>query len=163
MYAPIPEIELARSLELIVAAIEPLAGEESVEYLSVEGSIEINRSFAIVPQLLTDILVKESLKSEAEMILKVKRPDFLGDARWEFRHGKQTIEAKVLDTKWLAEFRSGNVLLIPRDALRVIVLSLVRYGHDGELVDTKHEILKVTRKNSDGAKFTGKDYFCLDV
>jgi hypothetical protein len=57
--------------------------------------VQINKSFAVVPEALTDLLVKESLQSEAQMILLVKRPDFLGDARWEFRQGRLPIEAKI--------------------------------------------------------------------
>jgi hypothetical protein len=69
------------------------------------------------------------------MILVVKRPDFLGDARWEFRHGRLPIEAKILDGGWLADFRNGVAVLKPGDALRAMVRSRVRYGYDGELVD----------------------------
>jgi hypothetical protein len=88
-------------------------------------------------------LVKESLESEAPMILIVKRPDFLGDSRWEFRHGKQPFEAKLMDAAWLADFRNGVVVLRPGDGLRAKVRSVVRYGHDGELIDSKHEVLEV--------------------
>ncbi len=77
------------------------------------------------------------------MILIVKRPDFLGDARWEFRHGRQAIDAKILDGTWLADFHNDRIVLMPGDALRAMVRSLVRYGYDGELVDSKHEITKV--------------------
>jgi hypothetical protein len=142
-YTAIPVIEVARSVELIADAVKPLGERDSIRYLSADPAIEISRSFAVVPEMLTELIVKESVPSQAQMILMVKRPDFLGEARWEFRHGKQSIEAKILDATWLAEFHNDQVVLMPGDALRAIVLSLVRYGYDGELVDSKHEILKV--------------------
>jgi hypothetical protein len=72
------------------------------------GATEINTSFEVVPEVLKDNLVKESLESTVPMILIVKRPDFLGDSRWEFRHGKQPIDAKLIDATWITEFRNGN-------------------------------------------------------
>jgi len=142
-YVPIPRVEVARSLELIANAVKPLNVNEAVRYLSSEPPVNITRSIGLVPEVLTDILVKESVESSAQMILMVKRPDFLGEARWEFRHGKEAIEAKIVDEKWLAQFRSGEVLLKPGDAFRAIVISVARYGYDGELVDSKHEIDRV--------------------
>jgi hypothetical protein len=142
-YAPISSIEIVRSIEMITNAIQPLAEGDSVAYLSPETRVEFNRSFQVVPNALTDLLVKESIKSETPMILMIKRPDFLGDSRWEFRHEKRVFDAKIQDSEWLFDFRSGVVLLLPGDALRCIVRSEVRYGYDGEVVDSKQEIIKV--------------------
>lgn len=142
-YVPIPSIEVARSVALIGEALAPLQESISVRYLSADSSVEINRSFSVAPEVLTDLLVKESLPSQAQMILIVKRPDFLGDSRWEFRHGRQPLEAKMLDREWLTDFHNGKQVLVPGDALKAAVISVARYGHDGELIDTKHEIIKV--------------------
>jgi hypothetical protein len=142
-YAPMPTVDIARSIELIVEAMKPLGENDSIRYLSSSGATEINTSFEVVPEVLKDILVKESLESTVPMILIVKRPDFLGDSRWEFRHGKQPIDAKLIDATWITEFRNGTIVLRPGDALRAMVLSIARYGYDGELIDSKHDVLKV--------------------
>jgi hypothetical protein len=96
-----------------------------------------------VPEALTDLLVREVITSEVPMILVIKRPDFLGDAKWEFRHDRRSFEARIRDAKWLTEFREGTEVIHPGDALRSTVRSTVRYGFDGEVVDSQHEIVKV--------------------
>lgn len=111
--------------------------------MSADGRVEFNTSFEIVPEALTDLLVKESITSDIPMILMIKRPDFLGDSRWEFRHDNRIFEARIEDQGWMTGFRGGSVSLQPGDALRSIVRSTLRYGYDGEVVDSKHEIMRV--------------------
>jgi len=85
-YAPLP----------CVSSLTPGPDTDSVPYLGSDPApVQINKSFAVVPEALTDLQVRESLQSEAQMILLVKRRDFLGDARWEFRHCRLPIEAKI--------------------------------------------------------------------
>jgi hypothetical protein len=123
--------------------MKPLSAGDSVSYLSSEPKTEFNRSFQVIPDALTDLLVRERITSETQMILVIKRPDFLGDARWEFRHDRRIFEARISDARWLTEFRAGTVVIHPGDALRSVVLSTVRYGFDGEVVDSQHEIIRV--------------------
>jgi hypothetical protein len=142
-YVPIPSNEVVRSIQLISDALQPLNEDDSVSYLSSERIIEFNKSFEVVPAALTDLLVREVMTSEAPMILVIKRPDFLGDSKWEFRHDRRVFEARILDPAWMTEFRLGTVVIHPGDALRAVVRSTVRYGFDGEVVDSQHEIIKV--------------------
>ncbi len=142
-YTPIASNEVVRSIQLITDAIKPLSASDSVSYLSSEPAIEFNASFQVVPDELTDLLVKEVMTSHAQMILVIKRPDFLGDSRWEFRHERRVFEAKISDPEWLTQFRAGTEVIQPGDALRTVVRSTVRYGFDGEVVDSQHEIIKV--------------------
>lgn len=145
LYTAVPTIEIARSVELIIGAIKPLRGADSVRYLSpAELPAEISRTFDIAPETMTDLMVEKSItSSDAEMYLIIKRPDFLGDSKWEFRHGRQAIEAKVSDADWLLRFRTGAESIQPGDALHASVSTTVRYGYDGEVVDTKHEVVTV--------------------
>jgi hypothetical protein len=143
-YLPIPSNEVVRSIQLIADALKPLNENDSVSYLSSEPIIEFNTSFEVVPDALTDLLVREVISSEVPMILVIKRPDFLGDSKWEFRHDRRVFEARILDPEWLTEFRNGVEVIHPSDALRTVVRSTVRYGFDGEVVDSQHEIIKVS-------------------
>src|ERR1035437_1441029 len=142
--SPVPTSEIARSVELISNAVQPLGVGDSIRYLaSSEPPTEFNTSFRITPGSLTELLVNESLVNEAQMILMVRRPDFLGGAKWEFRHGNNPIPARIMHAKWMAEFRSGVVPLLPGDALRAKVRTTVRYGYDGDVIDSQHEVVEV--------------------
>ena len=77
------------------------------------------------------------------MILKVKKPDFLGESMWEFKHENRIIEAKVLDEVWLEKFRHRSIVLKPGDAIKALVESEVNYSFEGDVVFTSHKIIKV--------------------
>jgi len=144
MYSPIPTSQIAKSVELIADATRQLRPGDSVSFLSeLQAPARLNLELQVVPERLSDLLVHESLVNEALMILIIKKPDFLGDSMWEFRHGKGSIPAKLLDGKWLAEFRCGNVVIHPGDALRAKVRSTARYGYDGDVIDLQYEVVHV--------------------
>jgi hypothetical protein len=43
--------------------------------------------------------VKETVTfPAAQMILAVKKPDYLGDSKWDLRHGRRSIAAKIEDS-----------------------------------------------------------------
>ena len=144
MYVPLPTPEVAKSVELIANATNLLQEGDSVSYLTeAEPPATFNRDFHVVPDSLTELLVHESLVNNSRMNLIIKKPDFLGDSRWEFRHGASAFPANLVDMPWLAKFRSGAAIIQPGDALRALVRSTVRYGYDGDVVDTHHEVIQV--------------------
>ncbi len=77
------------------------------------------------------------------MILLVRKPDYLGDTLWEFRHGRQTIEAHMLDEHWMECFRDGREVITPGSALECIVGYQYGYDEKGDLVTEKHDVIEV--------------------
>jgi hypothetical protein len=77
------------------------------------------------------------------MILAVKKPDYLGDSRWDLRHGKRPISAKIEDVEWLRRFQNRQVDVRPGDALRCEVKIEHLYGHDNELLTERYTIVRV--------------------
>lgn len=77
------------------------------------------------------------------MILAVKKPDYLGASRWELRHGKRTISAKIEDISFLRRFQGRQIDVRPGDALRCMVQSELRYGFDNNLLSERHTIIEV--------------------
>jgi hypothetical protein len=100
-------------------------------------------AFAVAPGAIDDLLVKDQVASETPMILRVKKPDFIGSSMWDFIFDGRTLSVRVNDADWLTAFRSGGVILQPGDSLRALVRSTVRYGFDNEVVGSQYEILKV--------------------
>ncbi|MDP8228611.1 MAG: hypothetical protein P9M15_04075 [Candidatus Electryoneaceae bacterium] len=85
----------------------------------------------------------ETLSSSSIMILKVKKPDYLGESQWEFRHGRSKMDVKILDTDWLMDFQSRKFDIRPGDSLRGEVRTELKYGYDQELIGTNHYLDKV--------------------
>jgi hypothetical protein len=142
-YRALPPDRIANSIRLLAEAVSSLQEGDSANYLSEGDTKAINLTFNLSPESIEALLVRETYTNTATMILKVKKPDFLGDSMWEFRYEGRTIPAKITDSVWLNQFRDGAVILHPGDAMRTTVTSTVQYGYDGEVVRSRHEIVQV--------------------
>lgn len=79
----------------------------------------------------------------AEMILPVKKPDYLGASQWELRHGRRNISAKIEDEDWLRRFQKRQEDVRPGDALRCLVEIEYLYGFDNELLTERYTVSQV--------------------
>jgi hypothetical protein len=105
---------------------------------------EFNLSVRIPIEDIEQMAVSRTTTVEsAEMILPVKKPDYLGESRWQLRHGQRNIDAKLEDLDWLKEFQGRKVDVRPGDALRCSVKIEYLYGFDNELLGEKYTITRV--------------------
>ncbi len=79
------------------------------------------------------------------MILIVKKPDYLGQSKWDLRYGKKAITAKINDDVWLANFQNRTEDVRPGDALDCIVEIEIGYGFDNEPISEHYIITKVNK------------------
>jgi hypothetical protein len=142
-YQPPSKFLLVRSIIDIGGSLNFLQKDDKVVFETKGGDrVDFNLSLRIVPESMKDLLVEESLSHTEEMILKVKKPDFLGESKWEFMH-EHVLEAKMLDVEWLTRFRNGEFVLRPGSAIRARVQVDVEYGVEREIVSRTFTILKV--------------------
>jgi hypothetical protein len=116
---------------------------DKAQFVTDEGRVPINTSFRVTAEQIEEILTRERITNELEMILMVKKPDFLGDSMWDFRHEGKRIPAKVVDSEWLGNFHTGTIALRSGDALRAWVEIETNYGNDREVLATHYRVLKV--------------------
>lgn len=135
--------KLAVALDPIQEAKGLLGGADRLVVRSDERSQELDLSALKKPSAFADEPVVQSSSGQMPMVLLVRRPDYLGDAQWEFRHGKTVIEARVRDEVWLRRFREGDEVVLPGSALDCLVEYQYDYDARGELVLTKHAVLTV--------------------
>lgn len=88
-------------------------------------------------------LIKKFITTNRQLILKIKKPDYLGDAKWEFKHGNNRIDAKISDKKWLTQFHEKNIPLTPGDSLEVEVQITEEYDKYGNLFKNDYNILRI--------------------
>jgi len=142
-YQPPSKALLVRSITDIGCALRPLQQGDSAAFETQAGDrVEFNLTVKIAPESLNELLVQESLAHDEELILLVKKPDFLGDSQWEFKH-ETTFEAKVQDADFLTRFRRNEIRLHPGSAVRALVHVEVAYGYDREVVSRKFHVMKV--------------------
>jgi hypothetical protein len=142
-YQAPPPAQLVSSLERISSSVAILSDEDDASYIAESEVVEIKRIFRVSQEALDELVTEREVVQTTEMILKVKKPDFLGTSMWDFKFQRRAIQAKILDEDWLHQFRSGDVVLTPGDSLRAYVKSHLRYDDRSELVGERYEILKV--------------------
>lgn len=152
VYTPLKENDIIAGLESFHNALLPLAEDDKVFYSfpdlaeekqKIINTIEFNRKFKFSTEDIKELLVKESIMNENTMILTIKKPEFLGDAKWEFRHHKKPIDARILDTEWLAKFKNREFALKPGDAIKSIVKITENYDYSNEVASVDYEVIKV--------------------
>jgi hypothetical protein len=111
--------------------------------LSDDGDATINLTFNVAPETFADLVTRETIENRAVVILKVKKPDFLGESMWEFKFENRTIPVKFEDASWLKKFRERTVVLRPGDAIKAWVRTEIRYSFEGEVIETVHTLEQV--------------------
>lgn len=142
-YAPIPTRRLLMSLNQVSVSVRLLGEGDRASLIVDREEWEINKSFDVPQEAIDRILTAETLSNTAEMILRVKKPDYLGQSMWEFRHQNHVILAKILDTAWLARFHTREVTLRPGDSVRAKVQTDVHYDQYGDVVAIHYSILEI--------------------
>ena len=143
-YAPPSIPALINAAKDFQAVKDHLIEGDRAKLLTRDSELEMNLSVRISLENVEALAIARTIKSPpAEMILPVRRPDYLGDTKWELRHGRRNIAARIEDKAWLRRFQQREVDVRPGDALRCLVETEARYGHDNELVDERFTVLEI--------------------
>jgi len=107
-------------------------------------AVDFDLSVRWAPEDLLALSTRETTRYEKmPMNLIVKRPDYLGTSKWDFRHGKTPLSAKVADDEWLGQFQTRKIDVRPGDALKCLVTLERSYGFDNELIEETYTVTKV--------------------
>ena len=143
-YKPIAPQAILASLGDFQQVKDRLAPGDRAMLITPDGEHEMNLTMRWNIEDIEALAVKETQPVHVpSMSLIVKRPDYLGNSKWEMRHGKRSISAKIEDEEWLKKFQGRSVDVRPGDALRCQVLIEYLYGHDNELLSERYLIQKV--------------------
>ena len=144
IYEKIPPRRLLHSVERISSSLSHLQETDAASYIISENEkVNFNLEFKLIPESIDDLVTKDKIVSNATMILKVKKPDYLGDSKWDFRHGGRSFPAKIIHGEWLESFQNREVSIRPGDSIRAKVEIVNKYDFDGELISTDYIILEV--------------------
>jgi len=129
---------LLADLRLLTEATEDLRDSDEARYVSFDGETEIPTQFELSSDDVERLLTEDVVESQSRLLLLIKKPDYLGDSRWEFRMHDRSVEARILDEPWLRRFRDGHFPLRPGDALDVQLRSELLKGFEGNVVGTRY-------------------------
>lgn len=146
-YAPVSNETLLNAVTEFDHVKSNLLPSDKASLVSDSGEKTFDVTLRINVSEIEDLAVRETIENpEMVMLLAVKKPDFLGDSQWEFKHGKKTIRAKIADETWISQFRNREFDVRPGDALRCVVVLSFDYGFDGELLKERYLIVSVKEK-----------------
>ena len=94
-YQPISEEKLLKDLQRLGEASIKLIPEDTVSYSGAGEKVNLNKDFKIPYETIEEILTDQVLTGTHEMILKVKKPDYLGQSMWEFKHEGKPYSAQL--------------------------------------------------------------------
>jgi hypothetical protein len=136
-----PQGEIIDTLKDFSEAINELSEGDSVYCIQGDDEIELKPSKSVFR--FEDNNVSKTQIRDQRMVLKIKKADFLGHSKWEFKVDEGTVQAKITDVTWLEKFHKKIIKVGPGDALRV------RWGYeyermkDGTVIARDHEVVKV--------------------
>jgi hypothetical protein len=144
-YAELDLLKLAKSINSINNSTDKLNTNESFELKSENTVVKeiVAGTNKIDIEDVEEALTENEIVNESEMFYLIKKPDFLGDSAWNFKHGTKSVTVKILHQEWLEEFHSGKVPVVPGDSLNVLVRQTSKYNRNGYLISDKLEIIKV--------------------
>lgn len=139
--SPSALIEAVKGFQNVKATLLP---GDRASLLSDEGSLPFDLSITLNVEDIEALAVARSIQvPPAEMILPVKKPDYLGNSQWEMRHGRRNILVRIEDKEWLRRFQNRQEDVRPGDALRCRVQIEYSYGFDNELISERFTVLEV--------------------
>jgi hypothetical protein len=135
--------EILTDIHAVQESLSVLGDRDVATYRYGENEVEFNQDLNISNEIVREVLTKEVVKSSAQRIVKVKKPDYLGQSMWSFQYDGRAIEAKISDADWLVKFQSRAIDVRPGDSLRVLLYEEISYGYEAEIVHRHYEVENV--------------------
>jgi hypothetical protein len=107
-----------------------------------ENAVELPRRIKMDETLFIENKGK-IVPNTQELILKIKKPDYLGDSKWEMKHGNNKLLCKIEDAVWLEKFKSKRVFAFPGDSLYCNIQVINEYDSKLNLKKSEYTIVEV--------------------
>ncbi len=142
-YAPVKREKLVEFSVRTLESTSWLSDLDRAKYISSHGEITLPKGKTISDEMKEDILTEEKIIDETTLVLRVKKPDYLGESKWMFQWEKHPMEAKIEDKEWLTCFQKRKITLRPGDSLKARVRTELSKGYDGKDISVKYDVIKV--------------------
>lgn len=160
-YAPVKREKLVEFSVKTLESTSLLSEKDSAKYISSHGEITLPKGQPISDEMKLEILTEEKIIDVTTLVLRVKKPDYLGESRWLFQLDKHPLEAKIEDKEWLSAFQERTILVRPGDSLKARVRTELKKGYDGKDVGVRYDVIQVIEvipaSNSKQSTFFSED------
>lgn len=135
--------KLFKSMDAISKTAGELPAGSTFAYDIGEAPLKIGKGFRVPANYIKEILEYDKITNTIDMIIKVKKPDYLGNSKWEFRYANKQILCDFEDKKWLFDFHSRKIDVRPGDSLKVRMEMHVSYDKNNEAIAERYTIKNV--------------------
>lgn len=142
-YQPVSARAVLYSIKRITKSLSFLKGSDEAEYITPNDIAEFNTSFEYREEMEETLLTDSTSVFVSQAVIKVKKPDFLGESMWEFKHQGHQVRAKMSDHNWLLSFQTNRVHVLPGDALRVTLETTTHLDEQGLEIGSHFRVLHV--------------------
>ena len=143
-YSEVNKRSLLLTMNEMSRIAKQLPEESEFIYESMEEKTNINKSFFVNEKFIEQISDTQTITNEnVTMILKIKQPDYLGNAQWVFKHDQKNLYANIDDEEWIETFRNRNVVIKPGDSMKVKVSSEIQYDKYQNIISEKYTVTRV--------------------
>lgn len=140
---PIPVTKILTTIRSISRATSYLRDNDRAYYSTETHVTEISKEVQVSDELEDALLTREKRLVTVEAILPVKKPDFIGQSKWEMYYSHHPIKAPIEDTEWLVSFQAAKQDLNPGDALKAQLEITTSYDHTGQVIGHNFRVIKV--------------------
>jgi len=156
-YRPPSKLIIAGAIDSLGESTTMLAASDKYYFQDSLGRKELRKVYTDIDyDEIRREMAKEIKEMPIHLILKIKTAVFLGKSRWKFKlDDSHTIEANILDEKWLADFHAQNVNIGPGDSIEISGILKETFDDFGKCIDTQYiinEVIKV-HKPSEQSEF----------
>lgn len=142
-YTAIDSADLINGIDRINKSLKHLDKSDTAKFITKEDTTSFNLELDFAPKQIEDLLTKEIIESNSIMIMKVKKPDYLGDSKWDFKYDSHSIQVKILDFDWIKSFQNREVDIRPGDSIKAEISTEVKYGFDNDVVSINYYLIRV--------------------
>lgn len=143
-YPPPNPTRLVQSLDRLQAVKRRFRDDEDLTITLGKDEYQVNLGAIWSPtDLVKDTQGPKEIVNENETFLLIHKIDLLGGTKWHFKLGKSSLIAPIEDKAWKSDYSSRKVSILPGDVLHVRLRIEQSFSERGELLETRHRIVRV--------------------
>ena len=130
-------------LQEISNSLVCLEPDDTVELISSDLKTPFNKNFILTDENIESLLTNKSDVKRTRLMLKVKKPDYLGKSKWVFKSHFGPMDIKIEDHIWLHKFQTAEEVILPGDSVQALIETTIAYDHQGNELNVNHSLIEV--------------------
>lgn len=107
-------------------------------------AVEIDKDdFKNMVQDVDSIIQEKKVLTKSQIIVSIKKADFLGESKWELIYKKRSFKASIKDSEFLENLHGGKISITSKTNMEINLITETYLNEIGEEIKTVHYVEKV--------------------